>query len=119
MNGIFRNGSWKGTLSGAAAVALLALGWNVWHTLTSEGREGNRETIESASNEAARWALVLKHIEETEPLKSDYIATKQQVVLNAQAITAIQTGMSTMQEDLRAIRDYIYGQRPREPRRSP
>lgn len=114
---IFKNGSWKGTVTGAVVVAALSLGWNVYHNLTSQHGAQHVVDIQTAKDEATWRALVTKHVEETEPLKTDYFQTKQQVVLNAKAITAIQTGMSSMQDDLRAIRDYIYGQRPREPQR--
>lgn len=114
---ILKNGSWKGTLTGATVVAALALGWNVYHTLTRENAVVGKETISEAQADAIWKSIVTKHMEETEPLKADYLQIRQQTMLNTQAITAIQTGMSGMQDDVRAIRDYIYGRRPREPQK--
>jgi len=114
---LFRNGTWKGTLGGAALVGLLALAWNVYHTMTSEHRATHQTDLTLSRDDAAWRALVSRHIEETEPLKEDYVRTRQQVMLNAQAISVMQTGMASMQDDLRAIRDYIYGRRPGEQRR--
>lgn len=114
---ILRNGSWKGTVSGAATVAAFALAYTIYHNFTTEHARSHGEMTTTAAEEATFKATVTKHIEETEPLKDDYIKTRQQTMLNTQAITVIQTGMASMQEDVRAIRDYIYGARPREPRR--
>ncbi len=114
---ILKNGSWKGTLTGATLVAGLALGWNIYHTMTTEHGAAHQVIVEDATQNGAWRAIVNKHLEETEPLKEDYMRTRQQVMLNAQAITVIQTGMALMQGDLRDIRDYIYGARPREPRK--
>lgn len=114
---MLENGGWKSMLTGATIVGALALGWNIYHTTTSDSIAYGKQTISDASADAIWRALVTKHIEETDPLKADYLQTRQQTVLNTQAITAIQTGMGSMQEDLRAIRDYIYGRRPREPQR--
>lgn len=107
---------WKATLSGAAGVALLALGWNIYHTVTTDHSKHHESIVASTAAETEWKTKVTDHVDKAEPLMTDYIATKQQVMLNAQAIVAIQTGMVAMQEDLRMIRDYIYGQRPRERR---
>jgi hypothetical protein len=102
---------WRGAISGAALVALVTLGWNVWRAREIDNADLHRSDLSSAA-----WrAIVDQHLAETEPIKDDYLKTRQQVALNSQAIGVIQTGMASMQEDLRAIRDYIYGQRPREP----
>ena len=102
---------WRGALSGALIVAGLSFGWTVWRARQIDTADLHRGDLSSAA-----WrAVVDQHLVETEPIKDDYLKTRQQVALNAQAISVIQTGMASMQEDLRAIRDYIYGQRPREP----